>query len=645
MEKKTGATSKKAGGKGKGTACLHPEDLAFNQERTDGSGKWDRICGVDGCGFVMCEIGNPTAAASGVDSRSGEMCTHPVFTRNWKETEAGVEVLLCDCGVELDRRATVQAGDQGMEAAVQMAEASFTSQDVPAGDGAVTSPFTSDGNQAGGDDFFPFDATPLKCGNAGCGSFDASKLDNCSLSGEDKPGCVTGCTSFRMLAEQGHKGDPCVKCGTAHDEVASGPCPGAAGEAGGSPFESAPGPDESAGTVEATGEGETRREVFISEEDKAAIAAAGPGRVSYVTREPHKISPRFQEALPVCVDQTVLAQHGMALAERHKLWLDTKIKLKAFTKASKEIVDKCEREMIELGEIIQSGAEIIPVDCQWEYDFTAGEKALRRCDSWEIVKRETLTVEERQLSLDLNNSSASAIERLREVQRAAAGGSDVMQVECIASVVPFTSICASCLGDCEMDGTPRDPSTGITACTGFWNQPTDEQKQYRDGVCKDWPRCPLAVKCFGPANELSDNTDCLLHFSEFHGVKLQEEVSEELALSQALEELQALLALIGCDVAMEILSQQSQEDLTAAWEYAQALNEGEEEVPAMPFFLKGTQSAAPAGELVGNGYPISPDQVGEELEVVRGEVKESAGFIQDPEDELDPLGAALAEEY
>ena len=65
----------------------------------------------------------------------------------------------------------------------------------------------------------------------------------------------------------------------------------------------------------------------------------------------------------------------------------------------------------------------------------------------------------------------------------------------------------------------------------------------------------------------------------------------------------------------------------------------------MPFFLKGTQSAAPAGELVGNGYPISPDQVGEELEVVRGEVKESAGFIQDPEDELDPLGAALAEEY
>jgi hypothetical protein len=110
-----------------------------------------------------------------------------------------------------------------------------------------------------------------------------------------------------------------------------------------------------------------------------------------------------------------LAEYGKELAEQTSLWRRTKLDAKKFAKAAKEITDKCEDKMIELEEIIQDHARLSPVDVQWEYDFTGGVKKLRRCDTWEIAKEETLTVEERQPSFDFD-ASVKAVEKLKEVQ-------------------------------------------------------------------------------------------------------------------------------------------------------------------------------------------------------------------------------------
>jgi len=584
-------TRQKTAAKATAGECLHPEDKAFNEPRNDGSGKGDRICGV--CGWTMCEVNIPAdvGAGSGIDAKTGQMCTHPPFSRNWKLIGSELSGLFCDCGKDMGDRQpapgrfpAVQDGDPETEAAVQAAEkdlgicqdgcdvvdggcadAGLCGREVSPGDGPATSPFSDDTG----------DVTQRPCVNHTCDNYAAD-------------GSGTGCNVLGW--------DEIRECKT----FISGPL-------------------EEAEPAESTGEGEDHREAFVPEERST----------SYVTREPHKISSRFQELMPVSVDDEELGKLGTEMAEQFGTWRKTKLDLKKFTKACKEVTDRCEARMVELEEIIQDQARMEPVDCQWEYDFAAGEKALRRCDTWKIVKRETLTVEERQLSLDLDRSSANAVEKLREMQQALGNHAEE----------EIRSICAACVGNCEEDGTLHDPSSKLTACTGHRSAITLDAEEYRNGVCKDWRLCPLAVKCFGLANETGDNTDCLLNFPEFHHIKLQEIAPINL------EELQALLALVGRDVAMEILSQQSDQDLLAAQEWAgavhlQASDNDDVEVPAPPFFLKNTQIAAPAGELVGNGYPMDPDHVGEALQ----EAQEEAGFVQDPEEEEDPLGAALAVE-
>ena len=179
---------------------------------------------------------------------------------------------------------------------------------------------------------------------------------------------------------------------------------------------------------------ETGVEADATRDDRAAdVGAAEPAgglkealvehhnckqSTSYVTRDPDKIGGRFRELLPVPVDDHELGQLGAEMADKHRTWVKTKVDAKNFAKAAKEVTDRCEREMIELGEIIQDQARLAPVDCQWEFDFTSGAKKLRRCDTWEIVREETLTIEERQPSLfdQQAQQSEASVEQLREVQ-------------------------------------------------------------------------------------------------------------------------------------------------------------------------------------------------------------------------------------
>lgn len=285
---------------------------------------------------------------------------------------------------------------------------------------------------------------------------------------------------------------------------------------------------------------------------------------SYVTREADKIGGRFQELLPVPVEDHELGQLGIELAEQTSLWRRTKLDAKKFAKAAKEVTDRCEERMIELEEIIQDHARMAPVDVQWEFDFTAGVKKLRRCDTWEIVKEETLTAEERQPSLfdQQAQQSESAVKQLRAVQGEAVEITPLTDDPCHAcadqcpgegcdhteepttaetltrcqickdqhpdcddccnsceknqgchdaqfcTLTGHDSICAVCTGECG-DYTP---GTAVAECPGFLAEITEKESKRRDDICvEDWRECPHAGRCFTPANEgdAENDGDCV----------------------------------------------------------------------------------------------------------------------------------------
>jgi len=201
-------------------------------------------------------------------------------------------------------------------------------------------------------------------------------------------------------------------------------------------------------------------------ETTSPFTSDGNQPTSYVSREADKIGGRFQELLPVPVDDHELAQFGIELAEQTSLWRRTKLDAKKFAKAAKDVTDKCEERMIEIEEIFQDHARMVPVDVQWEYDFTSGVKKLRRCDTWEITKEEILSVEERQPSFDFA-ASEKAVEKLREVQSGenppleGEGGEEIQ--------TPLTDDPAEGCSKCEgagyyYDDNPDSGATGEIFC-------------------------------------------------------------------------------------------------------------------------------------------------------------------------------------
>ena len=134
----------------------------------------------------------------------------------------------------------------------------------------------------------------------------------------------------------------------------------------------------------------------------------------YVSRDPDKISPTFIRNLPVPVPDDELADHAKEMARLHHLWVDTKLKQKAFAKSCKGITDKAEEDMVTLGAIIQEGLEERPVNCRWEFDYATGIKKLRRLDNHQICDEETLQGDELHMSFDFQKQGEDNVAKFFE---------------------------------------------------------------------------------------------------------------------------------------------------------------------------------------------------------------------------------------
>lgn len=106
----------------------------------------------------------------------------------------------------------------------------------------------------------------------------------------------------------------------------------------------------------------------------------------------------FKSLLPVPLSDGELAGHGIEMARIHALWIDIKLKAKAYAKSCKELVDRYEAQELEIAEIVNAKAEEREVDVYWAYDHAHGLKRLYRCDTGEVVSESAMEL------LDYQNS-------------------------------------------------------------------------------------------------------------------------------------------------------------------------------------------------------------------------------------------------
>jgi hypothetical protein len=248
----------------------------------------------------------------------------------------------------------------------------------------------------------------------------------------------------------------------------------------------------------------------------------------------------------------VLSEHE--LLERGDELAKTYMKVAALDMEKKRITSRIKPldERIEmLVTIIDTKEEERDVDCEWNYDFNLGLKRLRRGDTYEVIDSNEIKDWERQQMLALEPS-----EKLYEdkTEKPAKIGDLFDQVQgklaeepenepsvctkadcshydaeepngcdsteevwlCEPCVAAFkaakvvASICAACVGDCEADGTPRDPSANMTACTGYASELSVNQLAHRNRTCTDsWQDCEHANKCFSPVNEEGVDGPCI----------------------------------------------------------------------------------------------------------------------------------------
>lgn len=461
--------------------CLHPMEGAFKEEREDGSGKWDLICGI--CGATMCEVPDPRVKAPpGYRPLcEGEALEDGDFFRNesgdWEAMALGDGCIgeLYSASIHHPMARLINSKEKAAVDQVAPCVNTDCPDNCKSGCGKVLLDC---------DDYIS--VSPYVCMTTDCSHF-GQDLDrsNCLRNGgKDMLECVDF-TSSKEAVEA-----PCDAC----PEAAEG-C-GAAVEDR----------EDCAAEIAASDASTLIEEGAAGSPIITFDLASGPGTtvVAYVTREPDKIGGRFQELLPVPVDDHELAQFGIELAEQTSLWRRTKLDAKKFAKAAKEVTDKCEERMVEIEEIFQEHAQMVSVDVQWEYDFTSGVKKLRRCDTWEITKEGILSVEERQPSFDFG-ASADSVKKLADLQ--ATEGLTDQNGDQAGSPEERVHLCDSCIkvvptcdGEpifgCDVGGDKKDDN--VVKC----DQHVQAEEKVVDASSPD-----LCSKCEGAGYYMEDDPD------------------------------------------------------------------------------------------------------------------------------------------
>lgn len=106
------------------------------------------------------------------------------------------------------------------------------------------------------------------------------------------------------------------------------------------------------------------------------------------------VSEAFRKALPVFLSPVELGEYSAELARQCELLVDIEERKKAANKAFGDQIKDIRKMMDHLTKLITSGSEDRPIECRWEFDYEHGVKKLRRLDTDEIAKEETLTVED-----------------------------------------------------------------------------------------------------------------------------------------------------------------------------------------------------------------------------------------------------------
>jgi hypothetical protein len=235
--------------------------------------------------------------------------------------------------------------------------------------------------------------------------------------------------------------------------------------------------------------------------DDAEVEKKAGQPLPYVSRDPDKVSEPFTRQLPVPVPDEELADHAKEMARLHNLWVDTKLKAKAFAKSCKSVTDKAEEDMVTLGAIIREGTEERAVSCRWEFDYAAGVKKLRRLDNHQICDEETLQGDELHLSFNFQQQSEDNVSKFFEKRES------------------------------EPAATETEPDTNgdeATVATDFPPLTSEEISEVNEAVEKDLEAETEPVKetsayvCKACGHDPGSHIYMVRHLRDTHGMKLSE---------------------------------------------------------------------------------------------------------------------------
>lgn len=105
--------------------------------------------------------------------------------------------------------------------------------------------------------------------------------------------------------------------------------------------------------------------------------------------------------LPVPLTTPEKVEYGRNLAHLHSDYTKLEIDKKASADTFKYSLEALDGRISHLAGVIRAGEEDRQVECRWRYLFETNSKELIRMDTGEIVETATITAEERQLMLQM----------------------------------------------------------------------------------------------------------------------------------------------------------------------------------------------------------------------------------------------------